>query len=100
MRHIQGSAHYCGKRIGVFVEVTHSRTGRSSVQVSTALPELCNHNTNNNSAVHATRRIVWPLAQTAGTAQCQNWQDHRHRKLNRPDFFPVGDASEGVDPTE
>ena len=23
-----------------------------------------------------------------------------HRKLNSPDFFPVGDASEGVDPTE
>lgn len=69
-------------------------------QVTTALPELCNHNTNNNSAVHATRCVVWPLAQTVRTAQCQNWQDHQHRKLNSPDFFPVGDASEGVDPTE
>ena len=86
--------------MGVLVEVTHSRTGRSSTQVTTALPELGNHNINNSSAVHATRCLVWPLAQAVSTAQCQNWQDHQQRKLNNPDFFPVGDASEGVDPTE
>lgn len=60
--------------------LAHSRTGRSSMQVTTALSELGNHNINNNSAVHATRCLVWPPAQTVRTAQCQNWQDHQHRK--------------------
>lgn len=65
------------------------------MQMTTALSELGNHNINNNSAVHATRCLG-----VASCTECQNWQDHLHRKLNSPDFFPVGDASEGMDPTE
>ena len=43
---------------------THSRTGRSSTLVTRALSELCNHNINKSSAVHATRCMVWPVAKT------------------------------------
>jgi hypothetical protein len=55
--------------MGVLVEVIHT-----AEQVTTALPELCNHNINNKSAVHATRSMVWTLSRTVLTAQCQNWQ--------------------------